>query len=240
MSLCRRGWTKLLALPALAVAGVITLCCVFTGSRGAYLGIGAGLAALGLIWLSSVWSAKPRARPWLLVTLFVVPVLLLLALHLFPSYEHRILSIFAGREHSSNSYRLNVYAASLKMFMDSWWLGVGPGNTTFKLAYGLYMRSGFDALGTYCVPLEVAVETGVAGLLIFVFLVIAFLSRAHESFWHCQGSLTRWITAGAAAGLIGMMVHGMVDTVFYRPQVQFIFWLLIALCVCAGKPDDSA
>lgn len=41
------------------------------------------------------------------------------------------------------------------MFKDNWWIGVGPGNTAFRLAYGLYMKSGFDALGTYCVPLEV-------------------------------------------------------------------------------------
>jgi putative inorganic carbon (hco3(-)) transporter len=241
MSLCQRGWWRLLALPALGTAAVVTLCCVFTGSRGGYLGIGAGLAAFGLIVLSAIWSARPKVRPLLVLFVVVIPALLMLALHFFPSYEHRVLSIFAGREHSSNSYRLNVYTASFKMFLDNWWLGVGPGNTTFKLAYGLYMRSGFDALGTYCVPLEVAVETGVIGLSIFVWLLIAALARAHQNFWAGFSLPERWISAAAAAGLVAMMVHGLFDTVFYRPQVQFIFWLLLALCVgsTARKPVEN-
>jgi putative inorganic carbon (HCO3(-)) transporter len=37
-----------------------------------------------------------------------------------------------------------------------------------------------------------------------------------------------WIIA-AIATLAGMMVHGLVDTVWYRPQVQLLWWLAIAL-----------
>lgn len=235
---CRTGWRRILGLPALAVAAIIVACCIFTGSRGGYLGIGAGMVTLGLIWLSAVWVNTPRLRPWLVLVVVVMPALFLLALHFAPSYEHRVLSIFAGREHSSNSYRLNVYSASLKMFLDNWWLGVGPGNNAFKLAYGLYMRSGFDALGTYCVPLEVAVETGVLGLLAFSGLVVSALMRAHENFWAQRSSQDRWIIAAAAAAIIGMMVHGLFDTVFYRPQVQFIFWLLLAFCVAGLKEPE--
>jgi putative inorganic carbon (HCO3(-)) transporter len=29
--------------------------------------------------------------------------------------------------------------------------------------------------------------------------------------------------------IAGMMFHGMVDTVWFRPQIQFIFWLMIAI-----------
>ena len=29
--------------------------------------------------------------------------------------------------------------------------------------------------------------------------------------------------------LIGMLFHGFVDTVFFRPQIQFIFWIMIAV-----------
>jgi len=39
--------------------------------------------------------------------------------------------------------------------------------------------------------------------------------------------------------LIGVMVHGMVDTVFYRPQVQIVFWTLMAL-ICAIKNQNRA
>jgi putative inorganic carbon (HCO3(-)) transporter len=240
MTFLQKGWRRLISLPVLGATAAIVLCCVFTGSRGGWMGMGAGLAMLGFMMLASLWSAKPKLRPLLVLVAIIIPACLVAAIHFMPATEHRIMSIFAGREHSSNSYRLNVYTSSLKMFKDSWWLGVGPGNATFKLVYGLYMRSGFDALGTYCVPLEVAVETGVVGLAIFAWMILACLSRAHQSFWASKSSAERWIAAGAAAGLVGMMIHGLVDTVYYRPQVQFIFWLLLALCVCCAKRETAA
>lgn len=230
-----KKWLRIGFVIPLGIAAVTILSCIFTGSRGGYIGIGVGLAELALIGLASAWVNFPKSRIWLVVTLVSAPIVFLLALHQFPNYEHRVLSIFAGREHSSNSYRLNVYISSLKMFLDNWWLGVGPGNQTFRLSYGLYMHTGFDALGTYCVPLEVAVETGIVGLGIFGTLIVSLMSRAHQAFWSMQGKSERWIVAGAASALIAMMLHGFVDTVFYRPQVQLIFWLLAAIIVTSGR-----
>ncbi|MFN7860773.1 MAG: putative bicarbonate transporter, IctB family, partial [Pseudanabaena sp.] len=34
---------------------------------------------------------------------------------------------------------------------------------------------------------------------------------------------------GAIATLVGMLVHGLVDTVWYRPQVQLLWWLAISI-----------
>ncbi|PWT96677.1 MAG: hypothetical protein C5B53_09215 [Candidatus Melainabacteria bacterium] len=236
-ALARQKW--LLSLVPLSIFGLTALATVLTGSRGGYLGLFGGLAFLLLILGSFLWQRRPKLRPWLGTLIVLIPLSLLLAIHFAPTFEHRIMSIFAGREHSSNSYRLNVWLSSLSMFKDNWWIGVGVGNQAFRLAYGLYMRSGFDALGTYCVPLEVAVETGALGLCVFALLVIACLARAHLSFWAPQPTLHRYLTAGAAASLVGLMIHGLVDTVFYRPQVQFIFWLMIALLAKSGDANDE-
>ena len=146
-------------------------------------------------------------------------------------FEHRFLSIFQGSQHTSNAYRLNVWRASWQMFLDNWWIGIGAGNKTFRLAYGLYMRSGFDALGTYCVPLEIAVESGLPGLLAFAWLLLSVAARAHCRFWSEGSFTTRWLALGAILAITGRIGHGLVDTVFYRPQVQFIFWLMLALIV---------
>ncbi|MBK9144386.1 MAG: hypothetical protein IPM23_17970 [Candidatus Melainabacteria bacterium] len=37
-----------------------------------------------------------------------------------------------------------------------------------------------------------------------------------------------WLVLGLAAAIAALMVHGLVDTVFYRPQIQFQFWLIVA------------
>lgn len=235
-SVCARGWWKrFLALPFLATTAVIAAATVLTGSRGGYFGL-AGVAfvlgAAGVFW---VWRAYPKLRPAVVVLAILMPIVAAVVIHLMPSVEHRIVSMFAGREHSSNSYRFNVWISSWHMFLDNWWFGVGPGNSTFRLAYGLYMLSGFDALGTYCVPLEVAVESGVLGLSAFAWLLVSLMARAHQCFWSAAADpQVRWLALAAAAAIVGMMLHGLVDTVFYRPQVQFIFWLMVASVVAVS------
>ena len=37
------------------------------------------------------------------------------------------------------------------------------------------------------------------------------------------------IIASCMIGIIGIMLHGMVDTIFFRPQVNIIFWMIIAV-----------
>lgn len=226
----------LLATISGASALVIAVAIILTGSRGGYIGLFTGVAAIIIIGSMALFQGSKinidKRSIMLIIAAAVILCAALFALHCLPTFEQRLLSIFAGREHSSNSFRLNVWHASWKMFLDNWWLGVGTGNLAFRRAYGLYMVSGFDALGTYCVPLEVAVELGVFGLCTFAFLVVASLARAHLTFWNQQApTINRWLAAGAAAALIGMLAHGLVDTVFYRPQVQFIFWLLISIIV---------
>jgi putative inorganic carbon (HCO3(-)) transporter len=228
----------LVGVPIICISVAVALATVLTGSRGGYLGLFALGGMLLFTLVASVWRDNPKLRLPMIGALLVTCVGGLLALHFVPGFEQRITSIFAGREHSSNAFRMNVWHSSLKMFKDNWWFGIGPGNQAFRLAYGLYMVSGFDALGTYSVPLEVGVETGVLGLASFSILIIALLARGHVSFWSDR-SWERWIAAGAAAALVGMMVHGLVDTVFYRPQVQFIFWLIVSLLVTVNLPSQQ-
>ncbi len=236
-----------LALPALGATAVIALAVVLTGSRGGYIGLAGAALGLSVLMGSWLWRQKPQSRLTVIICLVAVAVIFGLALHFVPTVEQRVLSIFAGAEHTSNRYRLNVWIAALKMFQDNWWFGVGVGNKAFELAYGLYMTTGFDALGTYCLPLEVAVETGVLGLAAFGALIVAALARAHVNFYASTDSCVRWLIAGCTSAVIGMMAHGMVDTVFYRPQVQLIFWMMIAvvagqttLKATTGKGSESA
>lgn len=242
-SLYARRWLKWLCLPLIGIAAVVALATFLTGSRGGYIGLIAEGAVMFMVACTWLWRERPKSRLLLALAAVAVPLAAVLVLHFgLPRFEQRFLSIFAGSEHSSNAYRLNVWRSSLEMFKQNWWIGVGTGNKAFRLAYGLYMRSSFDALGTYCVPLEVAVEAGVLGLIAFAWLLVAVLSRAHYRFWTSPDPVVRFLTIGAAAGLIGLMAHGLVDTVFLRPQVQFIFWLLIAMLVAmpaADKKEES-
>lgn len=212
---------------------------VLTGSRGGFMGIAAALAALFLISSGWCWSKYPKARPVIIGLAVALPLVAAACVFLVPSMQQRVVSIFAGWQHSSNAFRLHVYQSSLEMFKDNWWFGVGPGNRAFRLAYGLYMNSRFDALGTYCVPLEIAVEAGIVALIVFAAFFVSLLGRAHLAFYSKTIGWERWLCAGMSAALFGIAAMGMVDTVFYRPQVHFIFWLLAGCLVAASLQARS-
>ena len=79
------------------------------------------------------------------------------------------------RSDSSNSFRFNVYNSCIDMFKDNWLLGIGVGNQNFREIYGLYMKTGFDALSAYNIYLETAVESGIFALIFFLtFLTVNF------------------------------------------------------------------
>ncbi|HEY9855764.1 MAG TPA: O-antigen ligase family protein [Stenomitos sp.] len=222
-----RNW--ILRALAAATALAAPLCLYFTYSRGAYLGLVAEALVFAGCGLAFLWP-EIRRRPWLLAVLAGLVVLagvgFLWAYHHSPAMQERLLSITATRTHSSNSFRLNVWDGVKRMIRDSWWAGIGLGNDTFRKVYALYMVSGFEALGAYNIFLEETVEKGVLGLLIFVWLLLAAMFRA---LYHASTRVERVWSVAAVAVLVGLSVHGQVDTVFYRPSVQILFWLALAV-----------
>ncbi len=222
----------------------VLIAIMFTGSRGSYLAIAAIALAFVLISGHIIWqdfkTKSNLKRLWIwsiIIGLFVVISLIICS----PSLQYRIASIFSFREDSSNSFRFNVYASSFKMFLDNWIIGIGPGNNTFRLIYGLYMRSGFDALGAYSVPLEIAVESGIFALLSFVwFLGLSFI-KGVKNIISNNAIEDKIIVSTVLLSIVGIMTHGIVDTIWYRPQVQIIFWLYIAiLAVIVDKNVSKA
>ncbi|MBA3857173.1 MAG: hypothetical protein C0507_09730 [Cyanobacteria bacterium PR.3.49] len=227
-----RKW--LFAVITAAVSLILLAATVLTGSRGGFMGIGVAMAALFFISSGWCWAKYPKSRPAIIALAVALPLLASICIFVVPSMQQRVTSIFAGWQHSSNAFRLHVYQSSLQMFKDSWWIGVGTGNQAFRLAYGLYMNSRFDALGTYCVPLEIAVEAGIFALIAFGAFFISLLGRAHLAFYSRTAGWERWLCAGMAAALFGIAAMGFVDTVFYRPQIHFIFWLIAGTLVTAS------
>lgn len=233
-----RNW--LLRALALATALTAPVCLYFTYSRGAYLGLVAEAFVLGALGLAALWP-QIRRRPWLLALLgaavLVVGVAFVWVYAHSPALQERLLSVTATRTHSSNSFRLNVWDGVQRMIQDSWWAGIGPGNDAFRKVYALYMVSGFEALGAYNIFLEEAVEKGVFGLLAFLWLLLAAVFR---TLYHAARGVERVWGAAAVAVLVGLSVHGLVDTVFYRPSVQLMFWLTLAVILYLPNRERGA
>lgn len=204
---------------------IILTSIIFTGSRGAYIAVFAQiLISTIVIAVSTLKRFKINPTISIGLTFIVSIVIIGIIIVLFPVVKERILTIFTLREHSSNSYRLNVWISCLNMLKDNILIGIGPGNSTFRLAYGLYMTSGYDALAAYNIFLEFALEIGFLGFFIALFIFLISFLKLHVIFW----SKGVFLGLGIFISLLGVLLHGMFDTVFFRPQIFIPFWLLIS------------
>ncbi len=214
---------------------------VLTGSRGSYLALvgmmGVMYAYLGhLLWREPALKGKHTLRALWLASLIAIVGAGAIALSVSPALQNRVLSIFALREDSSNAFRMNVWVATWQMIKDNWWCGIGLGNETFRLVYGLYMVPGYLALASYSVPLQIWVEQGIAGLLFFILLIASLLASAVVQFHRSVPLVQKLVVGLLAMGIVGSLLYGAFDTIWYRPAVNLTFWLMVAgMVVYAGQ-----
>lgn len=233
-----QGWIR--KALALTMFVVNTACLVLTFSRGGWIGLVVGLlAAMALLvyW----WSVAmpPFWRTWSLPIIVggLIGVLVLAVIFVEP-VRLRVFSIFADRQDSSNNFRRNVWDAVFEMIRDRPIIGIGPGHNSFNKVYPLYQRPRYTALSAYSIFLETAVETGFLGLACFLWLIIVILNTAFmqmHRFLNLRSKDGFWLI-GAIATLLGMLAHGTVDTVWYRPEVNTVWWLMAALVASYWTP----
>ncbi len=218
---------------ALTMFVVNTACLVLTFSRGGWIGLLVALFALLLLLVYQLSvQLPPFWRTWSLPILVgSVSLILVLAVLFVQPVSDRFFSIFAGRGDSSNNFRINVWAAVIEMIQDRPFLGIGPGNTAFNKIYPLYQRPRYNALSAYSFLLEVAVETGLIGLACFVWLLIVIFNTGLVQLRRLRqmGSREAMWLIGAIASLLGILAHNTFDTVLYRPEVNTLWWLMVAL-----------
>ncbi|PZD72963.1 hypothetical protein C1752_02773 [Acaryochloris thomasi RCC1774] len=236
----KRWGPKLLAAVMLFMNGA---CLYWTGSRGAWIGL---VVALFVTLLLLLYWLLPRLPPFWRIWSFPIVFggLAAIAIIGFVGVEplrDRIMSIFAGREDSSNNYRINVWASVRKMIRAYPVLGIGPGNNAFNAIYPLYQLPGYSALSAYSIYLELLVEVGVVGFSCFLWFLLVLLHRGWAALQQLRDRPNQdvfWLIA-ALATVVGMLAHGAVDTVWYRPEIATLWWFMVALITSyATRPTE--
>ena len=101
----------------------------------------------------------------------------------------------------------------------------------FNMVYPLYQRPNYNALSAYSV-----FSGGDSGGRVdwSVYLPLAAAGDLHPGLESAPAPARNqdiqgyWLM-GALASMAGMLGHGLVDTVWYRPQISTLWWLCMAL-----------
>ncbi len=226
-----RGWIpKALAL---TMTVVNLACLILTFSTGSWNGL--VLLVLALLMLLFHWWSEELPGFWRTWTMPIilggVALLLVLAIAFVEPIRERAARNLAGWNDSSNSIRLNVWAAVMEMIHDRPLIGIGPGHDAFNQIYPLYQRTNDGALSAYSIFLQTAVETGIIGLIGFLWLLLVTCTQGWLQLVRLRQQRCRdgfWLM-GAFAALLGLLGHGLVDTVWYRPPVNTLVWLMFGL-----------
>lgn len=201
---------------------------LLTMSRGCWIGLAAGVFIYFLL--------ADRRFLWLFFAAVVI-----LPFVLPESIMFRIMSI-GNLEDSSSLYRLYIWLGTFSMLKDYWLTGVGLGTKAFSGVYSAYAYNGIIAPHPHNLYLNIISETGIAGLLAFVWTAVTGLRNSVSSAISQKG-FRRHFGAGLGAAFTGIFVQGVFDNVFYNYRIVLIFWMFIAfgfaLALTSKKVEDN-
>ncbi|HEY7123890.1 MAG TPA: O-antigen ligase family protein [Ktedonobacterales bacterium] len=252
----RVGW---LLWGAVALGLVALLLCF---SRGAWLGV---LGAVIWFWLvrrrsakalsAHTWRLKSRLRAFghqtrlrgfpipswaanhswgrMAVLALLVLALVGLAAGLGPMLQSRLLLNSVPLEQRSVDERVVLLEASAVFLSQHPLLGVGAGN--MPLVELSYPPTSGIAQPVHNVPLAVAVETGLAGLVFWLIPPVSLLWGV----WRRKEVAKGWALIGSAA-LVAVLLSAQLDHYFWSQAIgRLMYWFTIGLCAAFALPGKS-
>lgn len=204
-----------LMLSLLAVMIAVNL--FFTYSRGAWLSFLAGLSFFMMI---SPSVKMKKSFIFLLVILIVGSVSL-------PFSRELIISLIKR----GDAARFEIWTKAILMFVQSPLIGVGLGLFMDKLP--LY---GLGPLYAHNCYLQILAETGLAGLLPFLWFIKEIIS---DSFRKLKKNKFDVLLLGLTAALISFMIDAFFDTQLYSLKLSMLFWLLASFVIVVSRDSTE-
>jgi O-antigen ligase len=205
----------------LTVLIILFIANLLTFSRGAYLGLLAGVITFG------IFSWKKLDRRYKLTSFFLASLFLVFLIWPNPIAQ-RFFSSFNLKE-GSNSGRMEMWQKASEGIMENPALGVGIGNFPLFVKPTATYREPIYAHNTY---LDIAVETGVVNALIWIGLLgVAFF----EFYKKGQQNI---VFLSLAISLVIFATHSFVDMAIYSPVVLTLFLAIISFSSIQPANED--
>ncbi len=217
--LCLNGKTWFSKLFWLGNVGILSLALVLTFSRGCWVGLILSLGIMAIL-------VDKRLIWFFLVALLAAPFVLPTTI------MDRFLSI-GNMKDSSTSYRVYIWLGTIAMLKDFFWCGIGLGVTSFNLIYPLYSYSEVVAPHSHSLYLQLFVEYGVIGFIVFMVIMYYLLKDNFISYKKTKN----FIAIATISAMAGFMFESATDYTWYNYRVLFIFWMVIAISQVATRFD---
>lgn len=214
-------------LSYLMLAAVLGLSLAFTFSRSGWVGLFVGLLVFSLL--------KDKR------ILILILIALLAGATLLPDAFLQRVSTIGNPLDSSNVYRLTVWQESIGIIKDFPLTGVGLGHQSFMRIYPRYMLDrGKAPFHTHNSYLQVLVETGIIGLLVFLWLLASYFKIGLKAIASCRDQQLKYLIMASLSATAGILILGLGDVIIYLPKITMLFWLNIALIFLILKLDEDA
>lgn len=221
-----------LAVARYALAGALILTALYlTRSFGAFLGLFVALVTYACYhWFFSPWRMSRRQAFWRF-SLFGLGVAFVVGTFFVTGDFLKFRQLFNVSGQSSSAVRLQVWTVAERFIEEHPFFGIGPGR--FQ---ELYAERATQILGKvpYDMPmlhphnlfLMFWLSTGVLGLIAFLWLIFLLFRIVY----HIPGHDGRKrLGVICAAMLLGILIHGLVDTPIWKNDLALQFWMIAGI-----------
>lgn len=202
---------------------------VLTYSRGGWI-------AICIAAVVYTWCCNKRILPVLVVLGFF-------ALPLLPSSVLARISTIGNTKDSSTQHRLDIWKGVLRIVSDydRVFTGIGLGPESFRIIYPFYSQ-GSAKIGAYHSQLhylELILETGLLGLVSFLYMMCKYVGRAADAM-HTGLEENRLILIACISSLFALAFVGLVEYVWFYQRIMFAFFIFLGiLLAAAGEPKQK-
>lgn len=206
---------------------------LLTQSRGAYLGFGVGSCLLLVIFY-----------PILVRMVIGLALLAVAGLGLLGVARP---SLFLGMESAlgGGEFRWDIWSNAAYALSDTPFTGIGIGmyQSVIPVMYPFAYVDGRLAEHAHNMFLQIGLDTGILGLVSFLAILLLCATMLRSLLKVNTHSPSWFLSAGTAAAICSVVIHGMLDAVVWGTKISFVPWFfftLLSLLFHQHKRDEIA